>query len=410
MDKFMNNHWMMKAIALLLALMLYTSVTIETQNNPKKQLSFPVATDETETLTEIPLAAYFDTDQYVVSGLPQEVTVTLVGPRSAVQPVKLQRSIEVFVDLEELQVGTHQVKVQYKDVSDNVKVTINPSVITLTIDEKIEKEFSVEVDYIHELEEGYTLDEAIISPKNVKVIGAKDQVDRIALVKAIVDLKGANEKIRQEAPVAVYDSEGNRLNVEIDPAVVDVEVSIISPNKVVPISFISKGKVEDGFSLIGIESTIMELTIFGPKEIIDKIQQIENIEVNIEGITESTTIDVEIPVPKGVKDIVPKTIPVQVKVEKNEIRTLTSLTIKVIGIPNSLKAEFISPIDGTVNIELVGAPSILKDVDESDIDIYLDVAKLSSGQHEVDIIVNGPPNIKWSLSASKATIELVNNQ
>lgn len=406
----MSNHWIMKAIALLLALMLYTSVTIEMQNNPKNQLSFPVLNDETEKLTEVPLEAYYDTDQFVVTGLPQAVTVTLEGPRSAVQPVKLQRSIDVFVDLEQLQAGTHQVKLQYKDVNDNLKVTVDPSFITVTIHEKVEKEFSVEVDYISELEDGYTLDEAIISPKNVKVVGAKDQIDRIALVKAIVDLEGANEKIKQAAPVAVYDSQGNRLAVEIDPAVVNVEVSIISPNKVVPFSLLPKGKVEDGLSLIGLESTIKELTIFGPKEIIDKIERIENIEVDIEGITEDTIIDVVIPVPKGVKDIVPKTIPVQVKVEKNEIRTLSNIPIKVIGMPNVLKAEFISPIDGTVNIELVGAPSILKDVDESDLDIYIDVADLSSGQHEVDISVNGPTNIKWNLSTNKATIELTNNE
>ncbi len=406
----MSNHWIMKAIALLLALMLYTSVTIEMQNNPKNQLSFPVLNDETEKLTEVPLEAYYDTEQFVVTGLPQAVTVTLEGPRSAVQPVKLQRSIEVFVDLEQLQAGTHQVKLQYKAVSDNLKVTIDPAFITVTIHEKVEKEFSVEVDYISELEDGYTLDEAIISPKNVKVVGAKDQVDRIALVKAIVDLEGANEKIKQAAPVAVYDSQGNRLSVEIDPAVVNVEVSIISPNKVVPFSLLPLGKVEDGLSLIGLESTIKELTIFGPKEVIDKIERIENIEVDVEGITEDTIINVEIPVPKGVKDIVPKTIPVQVKVEKNEIRTLSNIPIKVIGMPNALKAEFISPSDGTVNIELVGAPSILKDVDESDLDIYIDVADLSSGQHEVDISVNGPKNIKWNLSTNKATVELTNNE
>lgn len=406
----MNNHWIMKAIAMLLALMLYTSVTIEMQSNPKNQLSFPILTDETETLTEVPLQVYYDKNQFVVTGLPQMVKVTLEGPRSAVQPVKLQRSIEVFINLEQLQAGTHQVKLQYKDVSNNLKVSIDPNFITVTIHEKVEKEFSVEVDYIHELEDGYTLDEAIISPKKVKVIGAKDQVDRIALVKAIVDLQGANEKIKQATPIAVYDSEGNRLSVEIIPAVVNVEVSIISPNKVVPFSLIPKGKVADGLSLTSLESITQELTIFGSKEVIDKIISIDEIPVDIEGITENTIIDVPIPVPKGIKDIVPKTIPVEVKVEKNEIRTLRNIPIKVIGKPNALKADFISPNNGTVDIELVGAPSILKDIDGSDLDIYIEVTDLSNGQHYVDIMVNVPINIKWNLSTKTATIELKNNE
>jgi YbbR domain-containing protein len=159
-----------------------------------------------------------------------------------------------------------------------------------------------------------------------------------------------------------------------------------------------------------LESTVKELTIFGAKKDIDPIQLIENIEVDVEGITENTTVEVEIPIPKGVKEIIPKTIPVKVIVEKNEIRTLSNLPIKVIGLPNSLKADFISPEDGGVSIELVGAPSILKDIDETDLDIYIDVNNLGSGEHKVDILVNGPNNIKWSLSSTTATVELTNKE
>lgn len=407
MDKFMDNHWVVRVIALLFALMLYTSVNMDTQSKQvDTPFSLPLMTTESETLTEIPLSVYYDRDKYVVSGLPQTVNVTLEGPRSAVQPIKLQRSIEPYIDLEKLKPGTHELKVLYEDINDSVKVTIDPAVITLTIHEKVEKEFSVEVDYIHELNDGYALDEPIVNPKNVKVIGAKEQVEQIALVKAIVDLKDAEEKIEQEAPVAVYDSEGNRLAVEVVPKVVDVEVSIISPNKVVPISFVPKGKVEDGFSLIGLESAIKEITIFGSKKEIDKIQALENIEVDVEGISESKIIEVEIPVPKGLKDVTPKKIPVQVFVEKNELRTLTNLPIKIMGIPNSLKATFLTPVEGKVNIELVGSPTLLKEIDETDFDIYLDVNNLGSGEHSVDIQVNGPDNFKWTLSTKTASIQL----
>ncbi|MBM6616193.1 CdaR family protein [Bacillus suaedaesalsae] len=409
MDKFMDNHWVVRVIALLFALMLYTSVNMGTQSKQvDTPFSLPLMTTENETLTEIPLSVYYDRDNYVVSGLPQTVNVTLEGPRSSVQPIKLQRSIEPYIDLEKLKPGTHELKVLYEDINDSVKVTIDPAVITLTIHEKVEKEFSVEVDYIHELNDGYALDEPIVNPKNVKVIGAKEQVEQIALVKAIVDLKGADEKIKQEAPVAVYDSEGNRLAVEVVPAVVDVEVSIISPNKVVPISFVPKGKVEDGYSLIGLETAVKDITIFGAKKDIDKIQAIENIEVDVEGISESTTIEVEIPVPKGLKQITPTKIPVQVTVEKNELQTITNLPIKVIGIPNSLKAIFLTPAEGVVNIEIVGAPTLLKDIDESDFDIYIDVNNLGSGEHKVDIQVNGPEDLNWTLATKTATVQISN--
>ncbi|MFD1737589.1 YbbR-like domain-containing protein [Bacillus salitolerans] len=406
MDKFTNNRWVMKIIALLFALILYTSVNIETQTKQTEPISFPVVTNETETLTEVPLQAYYNMDQYVISGVPEFVTVTLDGPRSAVQPVKLQRSIETFIDIEALDTGAHNVKVQYKGVNDNVEVQIDPAFVTVHIHEKVEAEFSVEVDYINELKDGYTLDKPIINPKHVKVVGAREQVERIALVKAIVDLKDETETIKQEAQVAVYDSDGNRLNVQIEPATVNVTIPIISPNKLVSFKLIPKGTPEDGYSIVGLEPAQKEITIFGPKEVLDKIDTLGEIEVDINEISEDTVKTINIPIPPGIKDLSPKTIDVQIKIEKNELRTLTNVPINVIGLPNSLSATFIRPDEGVVDIELIGPLSILKDIDETDLDIYIDVTNLGSGEHEVEILVNGPDSIKWNLSSKSAIVEL----
>jgi YbbR domain-containing protein len=406
MDKFTNNRWVMKIIALLFALILYTSVNIETQTKQTEPLSFPIVTNEIETLTEVPLQAFHNKDKFIITGVPEFVKVTLEGPRSSVQPVKLQRSIEPYIDLQSLQTGAHNVKVQYRGVNGNVDVKIDPAFVTVHIHEKVSAEFSVEVDYMNELDDGYTLDKPIINPKNVKVIGAKEHVERIALVKAIVDLKGATESIKQDATVAVYDSEGNRLAVEIEPAVVNVTVPIISPNKKLPFTLIPKGKPKDGLSVIGLEATLQEITVFGPKATLDALETIGVIEVDINEVSENTTLEIELPVPPGIKEIAPKTLQVKVLVEKNELRTLANVPVNIIGLPSSIRATFIKPEAGIVNIELIGPPSILTQLDEEDIDIYVDVNNLGSGEHKVNILVNVPEGVKWELSSDTATITL----
>lgn len=413
MDKLFDNRWAMKIIALLLALTLYLSTNIDNTANQAETTAFPsLSNRDTETITDVSVSAYYDRENLVVSGIPQTVVVTMEGPTSIVKPAAVQREIEVFVNLTDLQIGTHEVPILYQNVSDKLDVIIEPPVANITIHEKVTRDFPVEVDFINrnKIEEGYQPEQPIVKPNIVKVTGAKELIDRIALVKARVDLDGINESIEAESTVTVYDRDGNVLNVEVEPPVVDVSVPITSPYKNVPFRVNRKGTLENNLSITNIEPLTKEITIYGPKNVIDKIEFLDNISIDLSEITETTELEVKVPVPEGVRRVVPETVSIRVEVEREEEKTFPNLSIRSVGLPDNLVLNFLDPETGRLDLTVLGSPTVLADLRSNEMDLYINVTDLGVGEHEVSLEVNGPQNVTWEVSQSTIKVNLTEKE
>jgi YbbR domain-containing protein len=412
MDKLMNNDWFMRIFSLLLALMLYMSVNIEKETKPGSLTRNSVGTTNVETVTDVPVVVYYDRENLVVSGIPKFVNVTLEGPASILKPTKLQRDFEIYADLTDLELGSHTVPLKYKNISDKLKVKIEPSMINVVIDEKVSKDFPVEVDFIHKnkIADGYSVEHPIVKPNLVTVTGAKELVEKVALVKARVDLEGAKETLEQESRVTVYDVEGKVLDLEVEPSVVEVTVPVKSPSKSVPFKINRTGKLKKGLSIVKIETVPNEVTIFGAKEQIDKIEFIDGITINLDEITKDTTLDVEVPLPKGIKAIDPQKIKVYIEVQEEQKRNFSQLPVSILGLGDEYLLQFLNPETGKLDIAAYGASSILNSIKADDIDLYVNVSELGIGEHEVAVEVNGPQNITWDLPQDKVKIKITKKE
>nr|WP_290908482.1 CdaR family protein [Anoxybacillus sp.] len=408
LDNLMNNHWFMKIFALLLAIMLYMSVNIEGKESKSGITRNSIGQTDVETVTNVPVVTYYDEQNLVVSGVPKTVNVTLEGPASIVKPTALQRDFEIYVDLANLELGTYTVPLKYKNISDKLKVTIEPSTAKVTIQEKVSRDFSVDVDFIHKskLVDGYSVEEPIVKPSVVTITGAKDEVERIALVKARVDLDGAVDTVKQESRVRAYDREGKLLNVNINPSVVEVTVPIKSPSKSVPLKINRVGTLKEGLSIVKIEAVPNEVTIFGPKDKIDPIEFIDGITVNLDDITSDTTLEVPVPLPEGVKSVDPAKVKIHIQVQQEETKTFSSLPIHVVGLGDQYNVQFLNPKDGNMDVQVYGAPSVLDSIRADDLQLYVNASELGIGEHDVEIEVNGPQNITWKLPSNKAKIRI----
>ena len=402
----------MKIIALLLAAMLYMSVSIETQPTTANPPGLSIGGNVTETVTDIPVVSYYDRENLVVSGVPQFVSVTLEGPNSILQTTRLQKDFEIYADLTGLGLGTHRVSLLYRNISEKLDVNIEPSAITVLIQEKISREFPVEVDFINKdrIEDGYTVNEPLVTPSIVTVTGARETVEEIALIKARVDLEAINETFKEQSTVTVYDREGNVLPVDVEPIVVDIEVPVISPSKTVPITINQNGTLKEGLTIMKMEPDLSEITIFGPKEVIEKIDSIDDLTINLDDITEDTVLKLPMPNIQGVKKVVPETISVTIDVEENVKRTYSNLPIQSVGIAEQLQIEFVDPENASLNVDVYGAQSVLDDVKAEDIQLYIDVAEYETGEYEVEIEADGPENISWELPQTKATVIITDKQ
>lgn len=420
MDKMFNNHWVMRIIALLMALMLYVSVNIETPA-PKKQPGpvtsmFPSAPSEsakdTETINDIPVKTYFDQENLVVTGVPETVDVTLSGPTNALLKTKQLKDFEIYADLQDLSIGSHRVQLKHKNISDNLEVNLNPAVITVNVEEKVTRDFPVEVDFINKskIKTGYTAQEPIVKPNVVRVTGSKTLIDGIALIKSRVNLQDADETIETESKVTVYDRDGNILPVEVYPSVVDVTVPITSPSKKLPFKLKNEGELGEGLSISNIEAVPNEVTVYGPLDVIDPLEFIDGVTVDLSKIKDDTVLNVDIPVPDGVTKVSPEKIQIKIDVEKEEEKVLEDLPVKVRGMSEGKIIQFMDPDSEALDLSVVGAPSVVTNIKPSDLELFVNVTDLSDGEHDVKVEVNGPQDIKWTLPEDEVKVKISSQQ
>ncbi len=123
MDKLFDSPWVLRITALVLAILIFFYV--------KSLLSegfTPTTNNHVDVLTDVPLEAYYDSDNLIVSGLPETVDVTIEGPMQIVLNTKLKKDFKLFVDLNSLLIGEHRVKIQSEAFSDKLTVKINPDI------------------------------------------------------------------------------------------------------------------------------------------------------------------------------------------------------------------------------------------------------------------------------------------
>ncbi|WP_144557390.1 CdaR family protein [Bacillus pumilus] len=414
MDKILNNRWAVKLLALVFALLLYGAVNSAQAPTPKKigESFFPTSTTDEATLTDIPVKAYYDDEKYVVTGVPQTVNVTIKGSTSAVKTARQTKNFEIYADMQNLSTGTHKVELKARDVSKGLTLSINPSVTTVTIQEKTTAEFPVETEFYNQnkIKDGYSPEQPIVNPKKVTVTGSKDVIDKISVIKAFVNLEDVDQQIEKEAKLTVYDSSGNELPVELSPSVVNITVPISSPSKKVPFKIERTGSLPDGISISSIETSPSEVTVYGSQKVLDSLDFIDGVKLDLSKIKDDTEIDADIPMPDGVKKVSPETVKIKVKVATAQEKKIDNVPISIVGLSKDLTSEFVNPSSGRLTLTAKGSKSAIDKLKASDVEAYINVGDLNEGTQEVTVQVNGPQNVTWTLSRSKVKVKLTSTE
>ena len=409
MDKFMDNPWFVRIVAMALALLLFLSVQ---DIGNKNEASRPngMENSEVETITDVPLEKYYDSENLVVTGVPDTINVTIEGQRRFVEATKRQRDFTVYVDLSDLSIGNHRVPILYKDFSEKLKVKVEPVYVEVSIQEKVTQEFPVEPEFNNNiLAEGFEAEQPIVEPNKVQITGGKETLEKISYVKASIDAKGLiEETIKRDTKVTVLDRELNKLDVMVEPEYVTVTVPVNNPRKTVPLKIKQVGSPPEGTVIKRMESDIDEVMIFGWTDNLKSVNEIE-VEVDVSKVSKDEELDVPIKRPDGINKITPEIVKVKIvtdKAKKSEETNLSEVPIESKGLAEGLDVEFLSPEDGAVSIKVEGSKAQLKKAQESAFEVFMDMEGLQAGDHEVNLEVKGPKDIKWELSTDKARVRL----
>lgn len=184
-----------------------------------------------------------------------------------------------------------------------------------------------------------------------------------------------------------YDSEGNKLNVEIVPSTVKATIKVTSPSKEVPIKLIASGEL-DGVAIKSLTSSVTTVTVYGNQETIDAIEYLP-ITVDVNGVKEDKQYTINLSKPTGIREISVKTINVELKVDNIVSKTVDSVSITTINVPEGYIAQAIGEKNSTVTVIVNGSKDVIDTLDPSTIEAYIDLSGLGVGEHSVEVNVKG---------------------
>src|SRR5699024_4908375 len=368
--------------------MLFTFVSIEEAEDSQNENSifFSSSSQEMKTIDEVPVQIRIDNEQYVVSGVPEFVSVSLEGKTSTITPLVRQLNFDVFVDLEGLDEGEHTVEIQYENVPNDVSIYIEPKTIDVTIEEKASKEFSVTIDMLNtsEVPDGFELGTPVVEPSKVTITSSKSVIEQIAIVKVFVDVAGLKEPIKnREVPVNVYDGQGNELRANIEPENVVVSIPVNNPSKTVPINISTAGSLPDDFTLKSLEANLEEVEIFATSSILDDIDEINTEEIDLSKIEESGTVKTDLVFPDGVVSSGDSEIEVNAEIEQT--RTIEDIPIDIENGEEGQEVSFLEPANEVISLTVVGNEEDVSVLKPEDFQVLINIGGLEEGEHTVPI-------------------------
>ena len=402
MDKLFQSKWSIRIISLVLAITLYLFVNIEANTAQNESRVDPGTASEVQVLDDVPLDIKIDAEQYVVSGVPEEVSVTLEGKNSVIAPIARLMNFKVEVDLTEYGEGEHTVELQAEGLPDNVTAYIEPKELDVQIEKRAVQEFGIDIDFVNldKIPVGYEIGEPELTPGSVTIVSSEANIEQIAMVKVFIDVRDIKESIRnRELPVAVYDAQGNDLSVRVEPATVSVSLPVERPSKTVSLDIATKGELPDNLEIENME-TPDEIEIFGQKEILNEMDEISTKELDLSEIEESGTIELELDFPEGV---IANEEVVELELEVTESKEFKGIPITIEGMDEA-NVTFGSPRSGEIDIVATGSNKLINDLKKTDVSASINLNGLTEGEHDIDITLQGPDNIELEPSTAKATV------
>lgn len=368
-----------------------------------------------EVLYDQPISASYNEEAYVVEGLPETVDITLIGRKSDVYLAKQLPTNDITIDLTGLEPGVHKVNLKYKKALSSVEYKLDPSVATIVIYEKVseEKEVNYEVVNKDKIDSKLIVEDVTLGTEKVYVKGNEATLKKVASVKALIDLENlvdpeVGEQVLKDVKLVAYDSNGEKVDVEIVPSKVDVTVKIKSPQKEVPIKIIPKNydKIVFGKAISNITSDINKITIYGDSSKLEKISYIP-VYVDVSDLKENKKYSITIKNPSGVRAMSQTSVNVSVELGDEVTKEVNDIYLEYENLGDGLVVQAINQESTKVTISIRGVQSVLSNLDPTTIKAYVDLNGLGVGQHEIPVKVTGSDlRAKYSSKTTKVTLKI----
>jgi len=381
------RQWLRLLPTLLTAFVLSLAVWISavTANDPIVEKTFPGA---------IPIEVIGQSSNMIITtNLPVLSSLVLSAPQS-VWDVALneQGAVRAVIDLSGLEPGTHNLPIQIQIVPRPVRlVNQAPETVSLTLETLAVKELPVSLVLRGTLATGYQAGDARLDAELVTITGAAPMVNRVAKVRATLDVNQANQTINRVVTLVALDETDAVVNdVTIVPSEVNVtqEVSQRFGYRNVVVKVVATGQVADGYRLTNISVFPPAVTVFSanPQIVSDLPGFVETLPIDISGAKDDLDISIGLDLPEGVSVVGDETeVLVRVGISAIESSlTLPNVTIEVTDLAAGYRAT-VSPTEVTVIIS--GPVALLDRLKAEDVRVLVSAIELTSGTYQLVPVV-----------------------
>lgn len=348
-----------------------------------------------EVLHDQKVEAIYNTETYVVEGLPETADVTVIGKKVDMYLAKQFSKGTVSVDLSKLKEGTHKVSLNYESGVNSVEYNVSPSAVTIIIYPKVSSTKNATVDVINKetLDTKLSISNVTIDQPEIIIKGAEKTIKEVATVRAMVDISKLVDpdvgvtKI-ENVPLIAYNNNGKVVDVEMVPSKVTATINIESPHKEVPIKPVPVGEVQFGKAISSITSSETKVTIYGDEAVISKIEYLP-VEIEVTNLNANKVFNVTLTPPQGVRDLSVKSTKLTVTLGDETTKEIKDIMIETTNLDPAYKAAAIGASSIKTTVVVKGTKEVLSSIDESKIKAIVDLSGYKEGDHEVTITVTG---------------------
>ncbi len=406
LDKILNNPHTLIYIALGLSLIIFFLIDTKT---------ITLTETNSEIITDEEVNVLYNSSAYVVEGLPEDVDIVLTGRKSDLYLAKRLGDHVVTLDLSDLEVSDEPqtVELTYNQPIDSLDYTLVPSEVTVTVKKKVSDIKSLTYDILNQdqLDEKLSVESIELSKNEVVVKGSEDTLNKIASVKALIDLEDNNFEdkgtyVLDNTKLVAYDDNGQILdNVEIVSTAVSATIELDSYSKDVPINIITTGELVTGKAiekiLVNGESNY-QVTIYGDRETIDSIESVPvTIDIDKQGNSNSIIQNPTIGKPSGVRHISDTSVEIELTFAEAKQKTIEGISIEMVNVPSGLNVTAKSLSSEVVSVQVIGVQSVIDTIDSNDIDAVIDLTGYPVGEHSIEVYVRSlDPRVQYIVSKS----------
>lgn len=313
------------------------------------------------------------------------IDVTIKGRRSEVNSID-RSDIRLTANVSGLGQGEHSVVIERSVNFDTVTVmALSRRTVDVTLDKLSEQLKPVDITFKGPAKPGFLTEAAVPDPPMILVTGPDTLVKQIVSLRGEVDSASITAMTEAQIPIRPVDSAGKTVE-GVTTAAKSVKATLsLFQVKSLTVNPALLGKVMDGFQLIDVKISPATVSLKGPEALLNDFTILKTKPINLTGMSESDTVNVELDLPVGIV-ATELSVPLKavIRIEAVKVRELTY---------NPDEISFINSASGTsgrmlgpFKIRIRGIESLVDALRKDDIKIRVDLAGQPPGRVNANIL------------------------